>query len=83
VDIDQFFNDLNEQDYKKNIQLHTEKAFDTILQSILENKEGFISEIISDLNRLEEMNDIELDYDAFNKWVNKLVKQNIINKLVD
>lgn len=80
MNVESFFNDLNEKTWRKNIRFHAERKFDALIEFMQESKEEILDEIISDVREIELMKNEDketFEYEAFEKWLSKLSRSNM------
>jgi transcription termination factor NusB len=80
MNVEKFFNDLNEKTWRKNIRFHAERKFESLLEYIKEHKEEILSEIENDIKEVEHMKNEDkeiFDYAIFEHWLEKLTRSNI------
>jgi len=86
MNVENFFNKLNEKTWRQNMEFHAERKFDTLLEYLQENKEDIISEIVSDIKEMESMKNEDkeiFDYAVFEHWLEKIARNDIALKLQD
>lgn len=80
MNVDKFFNELNEKTWRNEKRFFVERKFDALIEYLQENKEEVLDDIIDDLDGMEKMQteDKEIfDYKEFDKWVNVFAKDNM------
>jgi hypothetical protein len=80
MNVESFFNDLNEKTWRKNIRFHAERKFDALIEFMQESKEEILDEIISDIKEIELMKNEDketFEYESFEKWLGKLSRSNM------
>ena len=80
MNVESFFNDLNEKTWRKNIRFHAERKFDALMGYLDENREEILDNIVSDVKEIEHMKNEDkevFEYEMFEKWLGKLSRSNI------
>lgn len=86
MDVDNFFNQLNEKTWRKNMRFHAERKFDRLIEYLEENKEDILDGILSDVKEMESMKNEDKElfgYEQFEKWLDKLSRYNMSGWLQD
>jgi len=86
MNVENFFNELNEKTWRQNTRFHAEKQFDSLIKYIQEHKEDILNDVLYDLKALENIKNEDkeiFNYAMFEKWLNKLSRSNITNWISD
>ncbi len=86
MDVENFFNELNEKTWRQNIRFHAERRFDALLEYIQEHKEEILDDIVHDIKEIEVMKNEDkeiFDYAMFERWLNNLSRSNMANWISD
>jgi len=86
MDIENFFNELNEKTWRQNIKFHAENKFDSLIEYLQEHKNDILNDIAYDLKELEKMKNEDneiFNYAMFEKWLTKLSRSNIASWISD
>jgi len=84
MDIDNFFEDLNEKNWKQNIETEASFLFEEFLNILKESKEEIVKSSIKDVSILQEMKteeNQEFTYKLFKEWLRSCMIENIYNEL--
>ena len=80
MNVESFFNDLNEKTWRKNIRFHAERKINKLMEYLEENKDEILDNIVSDVKEIEHMKNEDkevFEYEAFEKWLDKLSRTNL------
>ena len=80
MNVESFFNDLNEKTWRKNLRFHAERKFDKLMEYLQENKESILDNVVSDIKEIEHMKNEDkeiFEYEMFERWLDKLSRTNI------
>lgn len=86
MNVESFFNDLNEKTWRKNLRFHAERKFDKLVEYLQENKEKILDNVVSDVKEVEHMKNEDreiFEYEMFERWLDKLSRDNIIEWIED
>lgn len=81
MNVDKFFNDLNEKTWRDNKRFHAERGFDALMKHLEESKNDIIDNIVSDVIEMEHIKTEDqqtFQYEVFEEWIGKLSISNII-----
>lgn len=84
--VEEFFDKINENNWRHNIDSEVEIAFDSVIEALQENKEEMIKEITEDIERIEllKLEDNEkFNYPIVKKWISYFVKQTLSDRITD
>ncbi len=80
MNIENFFNNLNEKSWRQNMRFHAERKFEALIDYLNESKEDILDDIVSDVKEMESIKNEDkeiFDYAMFENWLNKLSKTNM------
>jgi len=86
MNVEHFFNDLNEKTWRQNIRFHAERRIDSLIEYLQEHKEEIADDIVYDVKELEKMKNEDkeiFEYAQFERWLNKLSRSNMANWIVE
>ena len=81
MNVDKFFNDLNEKTWRDNKRFHAERRFDTLMKHLEESKDEIIDNIVSDVEKMEHIKNEDQEvfkYEMFEEWLGRLSVSNIV-----
>jgi len=86
MNVESFFNELNEKTWRQNIRFHAERRFDSLIEYLQEHKDDILDDVLYDLKELEKMKNEDkeiFDYAMFEKWLGKISRSNIASWVSD
>lgn len=86
MDVENFFNKLNEKTWRQNMKFHAERKFDALIEYLQENKSDILDEVVSDVKEMESMKNEDkeiFDYKMFEHWLEKITRNDIAYRLQD
>ena len=86
MNVENFFNDLNEKSWRKNVRFHAERKFDALVEYLEEHKEDILDNVVSDVKEIEHMKNEDKEtflYEQFERWLDKLSRSNISEWIED
>ncbi len=84
--MEDFFDIINEKTWRNNIESEADRVFEKFIESLQENKQEIIDEVVNDIKRIESIKTEEnehFEYSTFKKWLNKYVRENMQDCLED
>lgn len=80
MDVENFFNQLNEKTWRQNMEFHAERKFDALIEYLQEHKKEILGEILSDVKEMESLKNEDkeiFDYPMFERWLDKISRNDI------
>lgn len=84
MNVDLFFESLNEKIWRNNISEEASRKFDEIIDDLTSHKKEIVREMVKSIDRIEavknEQNE-EFSYAVFKKWLDKYAKEHITERI--
>lgn len=84
MDVENFFEDLSEQNWKQNIDTEASHLFDELIERLQESKSEILADTLNDIRLLKEMKleeNQELTYKLFKDWLHHCLRENMYTEL--
>lgn len=84
MNIETFFEELHEKNWRQNISAEVSRSIDSLIESILSNKDNIVEDVVKRIHNMESLKLEESDeftYTHFKKWTNKFSKDVLINNI--
>lgn len=84
MDVDNFFEDLNEKNWKQNTHTEASYLFDEFIDILKESKEDIVRATLKDIELFQEMKleeGQELTYRLFKEWLARCMVENITSQI--
>ena len=84
MNVENFFNDINEKNWRSNISAEASRKVDEILKLLSSEKEEIVADIVDSISKMESLKIEEKEefiYSTFKKWLNRYSKDYIIERI--
>lgn len=84
MNIETFFEELHEKNWRRNISAEVSRSIDSLIESLLNNKDYIIEDVVGRINDMESLKLEESDeftYTHFKKWTSKYSKDVLISNI--
>jgi hypothetical protein len=86
MDLDGFFNDLQEKTWKNHTEFDASKEFKDLIEYLEDNRDLIIEDVLKSIQKMELLkleDNEEFSYKTYKKWLNKFMANYIIEKIID